>query len=250
MAKGKIMRLRPMPAGIKGYRYMIADSGPTFLRRNSVNYSEQIKKLYLNGSFEQAPALNFDPSAYKKDARTVPGAHQELRDCLVNGVPTMGWFWVRDKDGAIMNSRDISAALERAAMARQPRVTITSYPGAKIFISTRASRGEGDPVLNSAFKFIGQADEKGVFRWSGSEIYVLPLGAKGLAFSAEVSDVTMEQIESHPMIMSLPPNTHPSVRSAMIAQVRSMLAVASGGKPETKYGYAPIEEGRTAYMLK
>jgi len=53
------------------------------------------------------------------------------------------------------------------------------------------TRGEGDPVLNFAFKFIGQADEKGVFRWSGSEIYVLPLSAKGLAFSAEVSDVAM-----------------------------------------------------------
>ena len=60
----------------------------------------------------------------------------------------------------------------------------------------------------------------------------------------------MEQIESHPMITLLPPNTHPSVRSTMIEQVRSILAASSGRKPETKYGDVPIEEGKTAYTLK
>ena len=84
MAKGKIIKLRPMPSGLNEYRYTTAESGPTFQRRNSVNYSEQIKKIYLDGKFEQAPALKFDPSALKKDTRVVPGAHQELRDCLVN----------------------------------------------------------------------------------------------------------------------------------------------------------------------
>ena len=252
MAKGTIMKLRPMPAGSKGYFYSILENGPTFIRRNSINYSEQIKKLYLSGAFENAPAFAApDPASYKKDPRDVPGAHQELRDCIMNdGSSRIGWYWVRDKDGATMSGREISAALEKAAMEKQPRVTITSYPGAKIFLSTVTAQGNGDPNLNSSYKFIGQADENGVFRWSGSEIYVLPLGSKGLAFYASVSNVSMEAINNHPMITSLPPNTNPAVRSAMINQVRTMLTAMSGGKPEIKFGYVPIEEGKDQYTLK
>ena len=251
MAKGMICKLRPMPAGPKGFRYLTGENGPSFLRRDSVSYAEQIKKLYVRGGFEEAPAPAApDPASMKKDTRELPGAHQELRESIVNGAPAAGWFWVRDTDGATMSRQQLASAFERAARERQPRVTITSYPGARIFVSTRASRGEGDPVLNSAYKFIGQTDGRGVFHWSGSEQYLLPPGAKGLAFSAEISDITMEQIESHPMITSLPPNTHPAVRSAMIEQVRSMLAASSGRKPEIKCGYAPIEEGKKAYTLK
>ncbi len=210
-----------------------------------------IRKLYIRGAFEEAPAPAApDHASLRKDTRDLPGAHQGLRESIVNGAPAAGWFWVRDKDGSTMSRQQLAYAFERAAMERQPRVTITSYPGAKIYVSTNSSLGEGDPVLNSAYKFIGQADSRGVFHWSGSEQYQLPLGAKGLAFSAEISDITMEQIESHPMITSLPPNTHPSVRSIMIEQVRSILASSSGKKPESKFGYAPIEEDKTAYMLR
>ncbi|MBQ9421940.1 MAG: hypothetical protein IJU32_00035, partial [Pyramidobacter sp.] len=75
-------------------------------------------------------------------------------------------------------------------------------------------------------------------------------GSKGLAFYASVSNVSMEAINNHPMITSLPPNTNPAVRSAMINQVRTMLAAMSGGKPEIKFGYVPIEEGKDQYTLK
>lgn len=250
MAKGKILKLRPMPSGTKGIMYITDEAGPTFQHRNSINYSEQIKKIYLIGDFEQASARNFNPDDYVKETRDIPGAHQELRDVLVNGVPATGWFWVNDSNGYVMSERDIGYALEKAAMAKQPRITITSYPGAKIFISTQTSEGQGDPHLNSAYEFIGQTDEKGVFRWNGSEKYALPLGAKGLAFYVQKIDVSDEDVQKHPMITSLPANTEPAVRAAMFDQVRRMLAAGSGLQPEIKYGYQPIETGRTVYEFR
>ncbi len=251
MAKGKILRLRPMGPGSKGFFFNTYVNGPTFRRNNSINYCEQIKKLYISGDFHDAPAAFMpDPASLKKDGREVPGGHLELRESVLTGTPVFGWLWVRDKDGVTMRAKEIDAALYKAAMDKQPRIVITSYPLAQIYISDQTDRGSGDPALSNKFKLIGMADEQGSFPQGGKDTYVLPLGAKAIAFRAEPSQVSMDEINAHPMITSLPANTLPAVRNAMISQVRTMLTMASGRKPELKFGYVPVDPGKTRYELK
>jgi hypothetical protein len=247
---GRILKTAPMPKGSRGFIYNTADNGPSFTRKDSLKYIGELKKLYESGSPEDAEIKVPDPAAFAKDTRDIPEAHQEFREVLVNGKAVTGWFWISDNTGRLMSPEDIRSRQERALKESQPKVLIKSYPGAKIFVSAVADSGEGDPALNSKFTYIGVTDMSGVFHYSGKEEYTLPLNAKCLAFSASVVDMDMNEVMQDPMITSLPANTQPAVRNAMIQQVITIRSAQRGIRPELKSGYVRIDAGKKEYTLK
>ena len=247
---GRILKTAPMPKGSRGFIYNTADNGPSFTRKDSLKYIGELKKLYESGSPEDAEIKVPDPAAFAKDTRDIPEAHQEFREVLVNGKAVTGWFWISDNTGRLMSPEDIRSRQERALKENQPKVLIKSYPGAKIFVSAVADSGEGDPALNSKFTYIGVTDMSGVFHYSGKEEYTLPLNARCLAFSASVVDMDMNEVMQDPMITSLPANTKPAVRDAMIQQVITIRSAQRGIRPELKSGYVRIDAGKKEYPLK
>ena len=270
MARGVIFKLAPMPLGLKGYRYVTAEDGPTFNRRNSINYVEQIKKLYLTEAPRQAPVSIPDAGSYRRDERAVPGAHQEFREVIERGSPRSKWVWIDDAKGNVLDADGVSRRIYQEQMKSQPTVTILSYPMAKIFLSTTADTGSGDPHLNREFKFIGMADGNGVFTNSGKTAYTLPVGAKCLAFykQGKEYEFDVESIgrstapEDDPVLKSLPEGqraqmlallqqTPPELRSQMLAQLKSQILEAAhpGTKYVTRFGYVPITEGQASYTL-
>ncbi len=249
-ATGKILRTAPTSSGKRGYTYTTLETGPSFSRANSISYAEQIKKIYQTDHFENAEVSLPSPDSVKKDTRNVPEAHQELREELINGKAVTLWVWVNDQNGRVMSEETVSSRLKKESMKGQNEVSIKSYPGAKIFVSTTDVKDDGDPAVSTKFKYIGSADSRGMFRYSGRDVYTLPQGTKALAFSASILNVDMAEVEKHPMITSLPENTLPQMRDAVIQQVISMKAQELGLKPEIRFGYVEIAPGKTSYELK
>ena len=225
MAKGSIFKLAPMPVGLKGYRYVTAEDGPTFNRRNSVNYVEQIKKLYIAGDFRPAPVSIPDAGAYPRDERALPGAHQEFREVIEGSSPRSKWVWIDDAQGSVLNADWVSRRIYEEQMKSQPVVTIRSYPMAKIFLSTTTDTGSGDPHLNRAFSFIGMTDASGVFIHSGKPTYTLPVGARCLAFYKQGRE------------------------SEFGAENIGKTAADQADNYVTRFGYVPVREGQTSYAL-
>ncbi len=248
--KGRILKTAVMPQGKRGFNYQTADSGPSYTQKESISYSSDIKKLYETGDAVKADVNIPNAASITKDSRTVPGAHQEFREEIVNNAPRTGWYWVSDKDNRVLSEEAVKGILDRDKAASQPRISVKSYPGAKIYISAQTSEGSGDPALSNKFRLIGTADMTGVLHYSGKDFYTLPEGVRGIAFSAAVYDVDMAEVMKDPRVAGLPANSHPAVRDAMIQQVISSMAAAGGKGPEMKFGYFPIQEGKSEYILK
>ncbi len=272
MAKGEILQLAPMPSGKKGYSYRTSESGPTFNRRNSINYVEQIKRLYLSVKPQAAPVNIPNSEAYRKDSRAVPGAHQEFREILSKDSAQSQWVWISDKDGSMLSVERVNQILYQEQMKNQPVVTIRSYPMAKIFLSTTADSGSGNPHLNRNFKFIGMTDGNGFFIHSGKAAYTLPVGTRCLAFfksgkESEFDDASVGAdpvpMEQDPVLLSLPDEQRAQLiamlqqypenyRSQALAALKAQLK--SAANPNEKYlecfNYAPIKQGQTVYILK
>ncbi|WP_274968447.1 hypothetical protein [Succinimonas amylolytica] len=248
--QGQILKTLVIPQGKRGFNYQTADSGPSYTQKESVAYAAAIKKLYEAGDFTAATVSIPGPDSAARDTRNVSGAHQEFREEIVNNAPRIGWYWVSDKDGRVLTEEAVKGMLDREKAAAGARIFIRSYPGARIYMSTQTSEGSGDPALSNKYRLIGTADMNGVFHYSGNDYYTLPAGARGLAFSAAVYDVDMAAVMQDPRITGLPANSHQAVRDAMILQVMNSMAAAKGKSPEMKFGYLPLQEGKTEYSLK
>ena len=271
MAKGTILKLAPMPAGKRGYYYLTSDQGLTFSRRNSASYAEQIKKLHLSSAPASAPVRLPNADAYRKDERPVPGAHQEFCEVVEGNAVRSKWAWISDKNGSMISDDGAQRLREQEQMKRQPVVAVYTYPLAKVFVSTTAADGSGDPHANSSFTYVGMADGYGVFTGGGKTGYVLPVGAKCLAFSKEGKEWEFDDAsvgkdpvppEQDPVLLALPEARRaqllsqlqqfpPELRSKMLWEFKGRLRSSSGANERyvTYFGYFPVVDGQTSYKL-
>lgn len=112
--KGTIYKMKPMPSGLKGFKYYTDTRGPSFITANSKAYYEGIRALYPKGGFENVSVDIPDIDDYSRDSRIVPGAHQEFRELYRNNKTETGWFWISDKDGMILSESAVKSLLQNA----------------------------------------------------------------------------------------------------------------------------------------
>ena len=112
--KGTIYKMKPMPSGLKGFKYYTDTRGPSFITANSKAYYAGIRALYQKGGFENVSVDIPDIDDYSRDSRIVPGAHQEFRELYRNNKTETGWFWISDKDGMILSESAVKSLLQNA----------------------------------------------------------------------------------------------------------------------------------------
>ena len=146
-ARGKILKLGPMPAGSRGFYYTTSEYGLSFDRSNSIAYAGQIRELFRKSEPERATVVMPDPGAFPQDPRVVPGAHQDLREAVAGSRAVTAWFWIDDKTGAFLNEREIR---ERSI----PRVKILSYPQASVYVSSSPCPQGGSLHQKGGFTYL------------------------------------------------------------------------------------------------